>query len=56
MAFSFCINLKEVIFAPCSKCMTFNHGAFMFCKKLSKIDIPTSVKMIDEMCFFIMNH
>ena len=52
MAFSFCTELEEVIFAPGSKCTMLNHGAFMFCTKLKKIYFQSSIKKIGEMCFF----
>lgn len=52
MAFSFCVNLKEVYFDPCSICEIIGHGAFMFCKSLKKINLPYSLRKIDGMAFF----
>lgn len=52
MAFSFCTNLKEVYFSPCSICEIIRHGAFMFCKSLKKINLPCSLRKIDGMTFF----
>ena len=52
MAFSFCVNLKEVYFDPCNICETIGHGAFMFCKSLKKINLPYSLRKIDGMVFF----
>lgn len=50
-AFSLCFGLKEVIFLPGSKCKELLSGCFMFCKNLSKINLPCSLRIIEERCF-----
>ena len=50
-AFSFCFNLKEVIFLPGSKCKTLLSSCFMFCKNLKKINLPSSIENIEDRCF-----
>ena len=50
-AFAFCFNVEEVVFLPGSKCKMLLRECFMFCKNLKKINLPCSIKNIEDKSF-----